>query len=127
MSAGHETETIGDVTVLRLHDPSLMAFESIPATTELCETFFRDSPTEKTLLNFGQIEFYNSISLGMIASLGKKAERFGRSVAICNLNPKSVWSIQAARLHTILDIYHDEELALSMLQQGDSQQAGPVS
>ena len=31
MSASHETKTIGDVTVLRLHDPALMKFDSIPA------------------------------------------------------------------------------------------------
>jgi anti-anti-sigma factor len=118
MSSSHEIETIGDVTVLRLHDPSLMQFDSIPATTELCENFFRDSPTQKTLINFGQIEFFNSVSLGLIASLRKKAEKLGRSVGICNLNPRSIWSIQATRLHTVLDIYHDEELGLSMLRSG---------
>ena len=110
MSSAHEIETIGDITVLRLHDPALMTFDNIPATGELCEKFFQESPTQKTLINFGQIEFFNSISLGLIASLRKKAERHGRTVGICNLNPKSIWSIQAARLHTILDIYHDEQL-----------------
>ena len=115
MSSAHEIETIGKVTVLRLHDPSLMKFENIPTTGELCEEFFRESPTRQTLINFGQIEFFNSVSLGLIASLRKKAERYDRTVGICNLNPKSIWSIQAARLHTILDIYHDEQLALEQL------------
>lgn len=128
MSSSHEIETIGDITVLRLHDPALMKFDRIPATTELCESFFQDSPTQKTLINFGQIEFFNSVSLGLIASLRKKAEKFGRTVSICNLNPKSIWSIQATRLHTLLDIYHDEELGLSMLQNGPELQSdGPVT
>ena len=128
MSSSHEIETIGDVTVLRLHDPALMKFDNIPATTELCENFFQDSPTRKTLINFGQIEFFNSVSLGLIASLRKKAEKFGRTVGICNLNPKSIWSIQATRLHTLLDIYHDEELGLSMLRDGaELETDGPVA
>lgn len=120
MSASHEVETIGEITVLRLQDESLMAFENIPATTQLCDEFFRDSPTDKTLINFGQIEFYNSMSLGLVASLSKKAESCGRTVSICNLNPRSIWSIQATRLHTVLDIFHDEELALSMMEKGES-------
>ncbi len=115
MSQPHEIETIGEVTVLRLNDPQTMSFAGIPATAELCEKFFAESPTAKTLINFNQIEFFNSMSLGMIASLGKKAERHGKTVGLCNLNPKSIWSIQATRLHTVLDIYHDEALALSQM------------
>jgi len=118
MATGHEIETVGDVTVLRLQDPKMFDFERIPATTQLLEAFLKDSPTAATLVNFGQIEFYNSMSLGLVASLGKKAERYGRTVSLCNLHPRSIWSIQATRLHTALDIYHDEELALAGLNGG---------
>lgn len=123
MSPTHNTETIGSVTVLRLLDPTAFDFQRIQGTAELLERFLSESPTEKTLINFGQIEFYNSMSLGLIASLGKNAARFGRSVSLCNLNPKSIWSIQATRLHTVVDIYHDEEQALSCLQPPDSPSA----
>jgi anti-anti-sigma factor len=118
MSSTHTIETIGDVTVLRLRDPKMFDFERIPATTQLLDTFLKGSPTARTLVNFGQIEFYNSMSLGLVAALGKKAERYGRTVSLCNLHPRSIWSIQATRLHTALDIYHDQELALSELQGG---------
>ena len=115
MSSTHTIETIGNVTVLRLQDSAMFDFERIPATTQLLDSFLKDSPTAKTLVNFGQIEFYNSMSLGLVAALGKKAERCGRTVSLCNLHPRSIWSIQATRLHTALDIYHDEELALAAL------------
>lgn len=115
MRSPHEIETIGHVTVLRLRDPELFQFERIAATSALCQEFLKNSPTTKTLIDFGQIEFYNSMSLGLIASLGKHAERCGRTVSLCNLHPRSIWSIQATRLHTALDIYHDAEQALAAL------------
>jgi anti-anti-sigma factor len=122
MTAGYTIESIGDVTVLRLLDPESFNFERVPETAKICETFFQNSQTSKTLINFGQIEFYNSVSLGLIASLGKKAERYGRTVSLCNLNPRSVWSIQATRLHEILDIYYDEEQALSSISSSEKSQ-----
>jgi anti-anti-sigma factor len=116
MSSTHGIETIGNVTVLRLCDPALFRFEQLAATSALCQGFLENSPTRQTLIDFGQIEFYNSMSLGLIASLGKHAERCGRSVSLCNLHPRSIWSIQATRLHTSLDIYHDADQALVALQ-----------
>jgi anti-anti-sigma factor len=118
MSSTHTIEMIGNVTVLRLQDAAMFEFDRIPSTTQLLDSFLRDSPTSKTLINFGQIEFYNSMSLGLIAALGKKAERYGRTVSLCNLHPRSIWSIQATRLHTALDIYHDEQLGLAGLEGG---------
>ena len=115
MDSTHEIETIGDVTVLRLRDSAVMEFDNLAGTSELCEEVFRECSTEKALINFGQIEFWNSASLGLLASLPKKGARCGRTVSICNLNPKSIWAIQATRLHEIIDIYHDEELALASL------------
>lgn len=116
MSSPHETQTIGSVTVLRLRDPALFQFEQLAATSALCQEFLKNSTTPTTLIDFGQIEFYNSMSLGLIASLGKHAERCGRTVSLCNLHPRSIWSIQATRLHAALDIYHDADQALSALQ-----------
>jgi anti-anti-sigma factor len=116
MSSPHEVETVGSVTVLRLRDPALFRFEQLAATSALCQDFLENSPTRQTLIDFGQIEFYNSMSLGLIASLGKHAERCGRTVSLCNLHPRSIWSIQATRLHTSLDVYHNAEQALAALQ-----------
>lgn len=118
MSSTHTTETIGGVTVLRLHDPAMFQFERISSTTELFDAFLSESPTDKLLINFGQIEFFNSMSLGLIVSFGKKAERRRRSVSLCNLHPRTIWSILATRLNTIVDIYHDEVLALEGLSTG---------
>jgi anti-anti-sigma factor len=117
MSSTPDIETIGNVTVLRLRDPALFRFEHLAATSTLCQDFLQSSPTQKTLIDFGQIEFYNSMSLGLIASLGRHAERCGRTVSLCNLHPRSIWSIQATRLHTSLDIYHDADQALAALQE----------
>jgi anti-anti-sigma factor len=116
MPSSYEIETLGNVSVLRLRDAALFRFDQLAATSALCQEFLQDSPTQRTLIDFGQIEFYNSMSLGLIASLAKHAERCGRTVSLCNLHPRSIWSIQASRLHTVLDIYHDSEQALSALQ-----------
>ena len=117
MSSNYEIETVGKVSVLKLHDPALFHFEQMATTSALFQDFLHNSPTTRTLIDFGQIEFCNSMSLGLIASLGKHAERCGRTVSLCNLHPRSIWSIQATRLHTVLDIYHDAEQALAVLQQ----------
>jgi len=113
MSADHETEVIRGVSILRLRNPKLLEFESIPATSELLEAFIQDSATDRLLICFGQIEFWNSMALGLVATLPIKASRHGKTISLCDLNPKSMWSIQATRLHELLDIYFDEPLALA--------------
>ncbi len=116
MPSTYETETVGNVSVLRLRDAAMFHFDQFATTCAICQEFLHNSPTHRTLIDFGQIEFYNSMSLGLIASLGKHAESCGRTVSLCNLHPRSIWSIQATRLHTVLDIYHDAEQALAALQ-----------
>ena len=115
MEDNFETEWIKSVTVIRLLNSDMFEFEKIGRLGELFEQFFTDCHTYRTLINFNQIEFWNSLSLGFIASLPKKAERHGCDVSLCNLNPKSMWAIQASRLHTIFDIFFDEEQALAEL------------
>jgi anti-anti-sigma factor len=118
MPSTHTIETIGNVTVLRLQDPAMFKFDRIPSTTQLLDTFLRMSPTGKTLIDFGQIEFSNSLSLGLVASLRKKAARHERTVSLCNLHPRSLDLIQMTRVDTAVDIYADEEAALSGLMGG---------
>lgn len=118
MPSTHSIETIGNVTVLRLQDPAMFNFDRIPATTQLLDTFLRMSPMSKTLINFGEIEFTNSLSLGLVASLRKKAGRHDRTVALCNLHPRSLQLIQTTRVDTAVDIYADEEFALAALSGG---------
>ena len=121
MSTNHEIATIGNVTVLRLLDAAMFNYDRIPATTQLLDTFLRMSPTSKTLINFGQIEFSNSLSLGLVASLRKKAGRHERSVSLCNLHPRSLELIQTTRVDTAVDIYAEEEPALAALnREGDA-------
>ena len=115
MPSTHNIETIGNVTVLRLQDPEMFKFDRIPSTTQLLDTFLRMSPTSRTLINFGQIEFSNSLSLGLVASLRKKAARHERTVALCDLHPRSLELIQMTRVDTAVDIYADEEAALAAL------------
>ncbi len=115
MSDAYEVETVGQVTVLRLRDLGMFEFESIPSTGKIVEDFLRDSPTETTLLDLGQIPFTSSLALGLIASLRQKAERHGRTLALCNLHPQSRWAIQTTRLQSLLPQYFDEEQALAKL------------
>lgn len=111
----NQIAVVEDVCVLRLNDPSLFEFENITSTTYRFEAFFEQSPKAKTLINFNQIEFWNSVCLGLIAGLKKKAARHGRTVSLCNLNPKSLWAMQATRLHEIFDVYEDESQALAAM------------
>ena len=116
VTPSHEIETIGAVSVLRLHDPTMMDSDRIAETAAVIDAFLRDCTTEFLLINFGQIRFCHSLALGMIAPLRKKAACRGRFLSICDLHPAALWAIRATRLHTLLDIFYDEELALSLLQ-----------
>ena len=116
MPSTHSIETIGNVTVLRLQDAAMFNFDRVPSTTQLLDTFLRMSPTSQTLINFGEIEFSNSLSLGLVASLRKKAGRNERTVSLCNLHPRSLELIQMTRVDTAVDIYPDEESALAALK-----------
>ncbi len=112
MTQPYEIELVDDVGVLRLQDPALLKFDSIQSTSTLVDEFIEDSQTDKLVVDCGQIEFFSSLALGLIVSKSSKAAKLGKKLKYCNLNPKSMWSIQASRLHTILDICYDLEQAL---------------
>lgn len=113
MTDGYELERIGDVCVLHLRDASLLEFEQIQHTSSLIDEFIAESDTDKLVIDCGQIEFWSSLALGLIVSKSSKAEKQGKKLKYCNLNPKSMWSIQASRLHTVLDICFDLDQALA--------------
>lgn len=112
MSEPYQIETVKDVAVLHVRDAGLLQFDSIQATSELIDRFVADSQSDKLVIDMGQVEFYSSLALGLIVSKNSKARELGKTLKYCNLNPKSMWAIQASRLHTILDICYDLPQAL---------------
>jgi len=112
MSDAYDIEIIDEVAVLHLRDAALMEFDSIQSTSSLIDKFITESDTDKLVVDCGQIEFYNSLSLGLVVSKSAKARDLGKTLKYCNLNPQSMWAIQASRLHTILDICYDLKQAL---------------
>ncbi len=107
-----KVDTNGDVTIIRLLDPELMDFETLSETSKTIDDLAANCENKKILIDFNGIKFWNSLSLGFLASKNKKVRDGGRVLKYCNLSPEAVWSVRATRLHEILDICYDEETAL---------------
>ena len=73
-----ETETIGDVGVLRIKDDDAWRFENLPDTSRYIDDFLAGDQ-KKLVIDLCQTECYDSMVLGLIVSKRTKAEAQGSS------------------------------------------------
>ena len=107
-----QVESVGDATVITLVDERAMHFERLQATSSELEGLILTSDTEKVVVDFQNIVFYNSMTLGLLVSKHSKARDADKQLRYCNLSEQTMWSIQATQLQRLLEIREDREAAL---------------
>lgn len=61
-------------------------------------------PSVPVVLDLGAVRFAPSVALGMLVQLSKSFRLDGRRIAMVNVDPRVMGTIQITQLHTVLDI-----------------------
>lgn len=107
------TEVHGDAQIIRFLSDNLLEFERIQQTSRRIDAILANCELPVIVFDFGKMKFYNSMSLGFVASKNKKIRETGKQLRLCNLSDESLWSIRGAQLDRILAIYPDVDAALA--------------
>jgi anti-anti-sigma factor len=99
-----QVKSVGDATVITLVDEQAMHFERLQATSNELDRLIRESETEKVVVDFQHIVFYNSMTLGLLVSKQTKARDAGKQLWYCNLSKETMWAVQATQLQRLLQI-----------------------
>jgi len=67
----------------------------------------------KIVLDFGQVRFLSSQTLGVLINLNKKVEQIKGKLIICGLRPELSKVFKVTRLDKLLKFARDEEAALN--------------
>lgn len=106
-------EVHGDALVVRFLSDNLLEFERIQETSQRIDALLTEYEEPVIVIDFGKMKFYNSMSLGFLASKNKKIRETGKQLRLCNLSDESLWSIRGAQLDRILAIFPDVDAALA--------------
>jgi anti-sigma B factor antagonist len=109
-----ETQQVGEVTVVRFAR-ALAGFldeETIKQVSERLSRFIGDEGRRFLVLNLANIDRLDSLVLGKLVSLHKKALAAGGRMALCKLRPQLYEVFQTLGLTGFLWIYGEEQDAL---------------
>jgi anti-sigma B factor antagonist len=106
------TETVGDVTVIRFAQPTLLAAESVREIAErLCDLAERPVPT-KLVLDFHVVHSMSGQMLAVLVWIARKIERGGGGVKLCGVTPHILDHFEITRLYRHFEIYREPSNAL---------------
>ena len=67
----------------------------------------------RVVVNFSRLRLASSLFLGMMVALRRKVKAGGGNVKVCQLDPVVEGSFRATQLHSLFEIYPDEEAAVN--------------
>lgn len=79
---------MGEVTLVNFLDKRILDEQSVQAIGEQLFSLVDDLSRKQLLLNFGNVEYFSSPVLGMLATLNKKVKAAGGRLTVCNLDPQ---------------------------------------
>lgn len=107
-----EVDEIGDVTVLRIHEPQLFADEQIEQLSSRIFKLVDEEGRLKLVLNCDHVDYLSNSVLSRLLKWDDKIRQRNGRLRICNLRHDVQDQIKARRLLSQLDICLDEEAAL---------------
>jgi anti-sigma B factor antagonist len=99
-----DAQEIGDVTVVRFVDRKLMKDRVDEVAVELFK--LADDPRRRKLLvDLANLEYLSSAALGKFISLGKKVQRHGGRLLLCNVHESIRELFKVTKLDHLLEIH----------------------
>ncbi len=112
MSEPLEREDIGDVTILRIKEPMLLADGAAERVFDSANAVVDTEGRARLVLNFALVVFMASMALGRLVALMRRTQAAGGRLALCDVPRTIEGLLQVSRLTDILLNYHDEREAV---------------
>jgi anti-sigma B factor antagonist len=107
-----EVKDIEDVTVARLTDRKVLEEDNIQALGEQIINLLDRARGPKLVLNFRNVEFMSSATLGMLVTVLKKVRAAGGKLVLCSIDQQILEVFAITKLDKQFVIRGDEEEAL---------------
>jgi len=120
-----DRKDVGDVTVVRFRGPGLRAEEATRAIFHLLYGLVDEAGRRQLVLDLSAVESLDSLAIGKVVMLNRKAQAAGGRLALCGLTPGVEEVFETMHLQGVLDFYADERAALqSFLPPGGPEGSG---
>jgi len=106
-------QQIKDVTVVSFNDPSILDAAHIEQIGDELYHLIDDLDRRKLVLDFDQVQFLSSQTLGVLVMLRRKADKAKSKVVIAGLKPELYKIFKITRLESLFTFFPDEEQALN--------------
>ena len=107
-----EVLTEGDVTVVEFKDEKILDEANIQQIGEELYEVVESHANTKMLVNFENVAFLSSATLGKLISLNKRASKVGTTLKFCSIRADLLQVFEMTGLTKVFDIHDDQESAL---------------
>jgi stage II sporulation protein AA (anti-sigma F factor antagonist) len=108
-----EVQQVGPVTVVRLKPRGVLEEETAQLIGDQIASLVEEKGYKLLVLNLGPVESMNSLMLGKIINLHRRAEEAGGRLAFCHLHARLKEVFETFKLPRLLHIYDTEQEALA--------------
>ena len=107
-----EREDFGGVTVVRLKPPKTLDEDTIRAVFDPIQSLIGEVGRNQLVLNFAAVEHLPSYAVGKLVMLNRKVQATNGRLALCQLTPAVLETLESTRLMELFTICATEEEAL---------------
>lgn len=107
-----EVHSEGDVTVVQFKDEKILDEANIQQIGEELYELVETDGLKKLLVNFENVAFLSSATLGKLISLNKRAGKLGTDLKFCSIRPDLLQVFEMTGLTKVFDIRDDQASAL---------------
>lgn len=108
-------ETSG-IIVITLGNSDVSSILEIDKTSEIFVDYIKSKQPPKIIINFDDIKFFSSKTLGMLLNGWKKIEAYGGKMIISGINPQLSRLFRITNLDKIFKYYPDINSAIEALE-----------
>ena len=108
-----EVSKTGDVTVVRFVDRKVLDEESIQELGKELFDLVEVQNRRQLLLNFANVEFISSATLGKLIVLDRKVKTAKGRLRMCQIRPEILEVFRITKLDKVFDIRDEESEALA--------------
>jgi anti-sigma B factor antagonist len=109
---GLEVEQIGDVTVVRFAQRSILEEEKIQVMGRQLFDLVENFGCRKFIVNFGNVQSLSSTMVGKLFALHRKVQAAGGRLVLCTIIPELREIFEILKLPELCSVYEEEQEAL---------------
>jgi anti-anti-sigma factor len=110
-----ERQDKGDVTVVRLRIPQALDDDTARTVFDPIYKLVDEARRNRLVLDLGAVGHLESLTVGKLVMLNRKAQAAGGRLVLCHLTPTAMRTLENAHLIGLLTIAATEDEAVTML------------